>query len=438
MGVTSNTIFDKSKTDRLLNWVKLIGFTGGAQILVQLLGLVSGILVIRLLPPSEYAFYTLANTMLGTMTVLADGGISSGTMAQAGKVWQDKVKLGIVLTTGMDLRRKFAIGSLIIVTPFLIYLLIHHGASWVMSILLLASLIPAFFTALSGTILQLAPKLHQDILPLQRNNVYTNGGRLVLTTMLIFAFPWAFIAIIASGIAQVWSNLDLRKISSKYVDMGQKPDPIIRKEILSFVKRILPGAIYFCVSGQITIWLLSFFGNTNSVAQVGALGRLSMMLGVIGSLMATLVIPRFTRLPNDKKRLIKIFFLIQLGLALLGLFAVGFTYLFPNQILWIIGKDYANLQTELILSIAGACLGLLAGASFNLSVNRGIIVSPLITIPIIAVTIIIGALLINVTSLIGVLQLNIMIAIIEIIMYYIYFIFKISKDFNIGIINNDI
>ncbi|MDI1235364.1 MAG: polysaccharide biosynthesis protein [bacterium] len=429
MGFTSNTIFDKSKFDKLLNWVKLIGFTGGAQVIVQLLGLVSGILVIRLLPPSEYAFYTLANTMLGTMTVLADGGISSGTMAQAGKVWQDKLKLGIVLTTGMDLRKKFAIGSLIIVTPFLIYLLIHHGASWVMSILLLASLIPAFFTALSGTILQLAPKLHQDILPLQRNNVYTNSGRLVLTTLLIFAFPWAFIAIIASGIAQIWSNLNLRKISSKYVDMGQKPDPTIRKEILAFVKRILPGAIYFCVSGQITIWLLSFFGNTNSVAQVGALGRLGMMLGVIGTLMGTLVVPRFSRLPNDKNRLIKIFFLIQLGLALLGVFILGFTYLFPNQILWIIGKDYANLQSELILSIAGSCLGILGGASFSLSVNRGIIVNPLVTIPVIAITIVIGAFLIDATTLLGVLKLNIIIAVIEILMYYMYFIFKVNSDF---------
>ncbi len=425
------TVLQKHKNNpaiiNLFNWIKLVGYTGSAQILVQFLGLVSGILVIRLLPATEYAFYTLANTMLGTMVVLADGGISSGTMAQGGKVWQDKERLGIVLATGLDLRKKFAIASLIIVAPFLIYLLRHHGASWVMSILLLASLIPAFYTALSGTILQLAPKLHQDIKSLQRNNVYLNIGRLFLTTLSIFIFPWAFFAIISSGIAQIWGNLDLRKISLKYVDTNQKPDPVVRKEILSFVKRILPGAIYYCVSGQITIWLISFFGNTNSVAQVGALGRLGMLLGVIGTLMSTLVTPRFARLPNDKNKLTKIFFQIQLGLTLFGCLAVGITYLFPNQILWIIGPEYANLQTELILCIAGGCLGLLGGASFALSVNRGMIMAPILTIPVIIVTIIVGALIIDVSTLMGVLELNLFIGIVEILMYYIYFIYRVRK-----------
>ena len=70
----------------LLRWIKLIFVTGSAQIIVQATGLFCGILVIRLLPVNEYALYTLANTMLGTMTVLADSGISSGVMAQGGKV----------------------------------------------------------------------------------------------------------------------------------------------------------------------------------------------------------------------------------------------------------------------------------------------------------------------------------------------------------------
>lgn len=421
-----------TRYEKIFNWIKLISFTSVLELVVQAIGFFSGILVIRLLPPSEYAFYTLANTLLGTMAVLADGGISSGTMAQAGKVWQDKVKLGIVLATGMDLRKKFAVVSLIIVSPFLIYLLRHHEASWLMSFLLLISIIPTFFTALSGNILQLAPKLHQDIVPLQKNNVLTNAFRLVLTTLLIFIFPWAFIAILASGTSQIWSNIQLRKISSNHADMSQKPDATIRKEILVFVKRILPGAIYFCVSGQITIWIISFFGNTNSVAQVGALGRLGMVVGIFGTLMGTLVTPRFARLPKDRNRLIKIFFQIQLGLFILGIIIVGITYSFPNQILWIIGKDYQNLQMELILSIAGACLGIIGGASFSLSSNRGILVNPLLTIPAIAITIAIGAILIDVRTIQGVLELNIFIAIIEIVMYYLYFIFKVNSEFKKG------
>ncbi len=69
------------KYNTLLYWGKLISITGSAQIIVQAVGFVSGILIIRLLPVQEYAFYTLVNTMLGTVALLVDGGISTGAMA---------------------------------------------------------------------------------------------------------------------------------------------------------------------------------------------------------------------------------------------------------------------------------------------------------------------------------------------------------------------
>lgn len=78
------------KNERVFSWIKLIAVTGSAQVIVQVLGFISGIMIIRMLPTQEYAFYTLANTMLGTMTILADGGIGTGVMAQGGKVWQNR------------------------------------------------------------------------------------------------------------------------------------------------------------------------------------------------------------------------------------------------------------------------------------------------------------------------------------------------------------
>ncbi len=139
---------DNPKYLKLFDWVKLISITGGAQILIQAIGMISGILIIRMLPTNEYALYTLANTMLGTLMMLTDSGISSGVMSQSGKVWEDKERLGIVLATGLNLRRKFALVVIIIMTPFLLYILMTNGASWFTAILLAVSLIPAFTTSL--------------------------------------------------------------------------------------------------------------------------------------------------------------------------------------------------------------------------------------------------------------------------------------------------
>jgi hypothetical protein len=171
MNLFAQKVYKHPSYSKLIGWGKLISITGGAQAIVQASGMLCGILVIRLLPTQEYAWYTLANAMLGTMTLLADSGISTGVMAQGGKVWQDKERLGAVLATGLDIRRKMGVASLIVVTPILIYLLLQHQASWLTTLLIVASLIPAYFTALSDSLLEIVPKLHQDIVALQKNQI---------------------------------------------------------------------------------------------------------------------------------------------------------------------------------------------------------------------------------------------------------------------------
>jgi hypothetical protein len=160
-------------------------------------------------------------------------------------VWQDKQKLGAGLATGLDLRRKFAVISLIVSIPTLCYLLLHHGANWITTVLITASLVPAFYAALSDGLLQIPCKLHQAILPLQRNQVEVGIGRLLLSGLTLFAFTWAFVAIIASGIPRIWGNIQLKKITNGFVDKNAKIDTEARKEIFKIVKRILPMSIYY-------------------------------------------------------------------------------------------------------------------------------------------------------------------------------------------------
>ena len=413
--------------DKVMYWGKAISITGMAQIIVQAVGFACGILVIRLLPTKEYALYTLANTMLGTMTVLTDGGISTGVMAQGGKVWQDREKLGAVLATGLDLRRKFAIGSLIVSTPILLYLLLHNDASWLTATLIVLSLIPAFYAALSDSLLEIVPKLQQSILPLQKNQVTVGVGRLLLSVLTLFIFPWAFVAILASGIPRIYGNIQLRKIAHSFVDNSQQPDPLIRKDILKVVKWVLPGAIYYSLSGQITIWLISVVGNSTSVAQLGAIGRLAMLLSLFSVVFSTLLIPRFARLKEDSI-LLKKRFLSTLGfLVLICLFIIGLFIVFSSQALGLLGHNYSSLNNELILNIIGSCMGLLTGFIFSLSSSRGWVLNPYFYIAISIISIIVGILVFKVSTLSGVLLFNIFVTSVQTAMYLFYILFKIKK-----------
>lgn len=413
---------------KTFEWGRLVTITGLSQILVQAVGFIGGILVIRLLPTHEYALYILANTMVGTMAVLADGGISTGVIAQGGQVWRDREKLGRVLATGLDLRTKFGIVGLLIAVPVMLLLLRSHDASWLVSILIILAIVPAFFSTLSASLLQIAPKLQQDIIPLQKNQVMSNLLRLLFLAATLLFFPFAFIAIVAASLSQIIANIRLKKISIPYADWQQQPDVEIRKQIITFVKRILPGSVYYCLSGQITIWLISIFGSTAAIAQVGALGRLAMLLNLFSIVLNMLVVPRFARLMTKRKVLLDWYLRIQLYLVLFCVLIIALVYVFSQQVLWILGDNYSGLHYELLLSMIGSCLNLLVGINYTLNSSRGWLLHPVIGISLGIAGIVGGLLLLDVSTLRGVLLFNIFTGLVGLFIHPLFGIVKIFRD----------
>ena len=430
MSRTLNKIQQHRHYDKSLNILKLISLVGSTEILLKGIGFISGILIVRLLPIQEYAFYTLANTMLGTLVVLTDGGISNGIMALSGKVWQDPKKLGVILATGLDLRRKFAVVTLLIAIPIVFYLLMLNKASWITAILILLSLIPAFYADLSDSLLEITPKLHQDISSLQKNQLTVGLGRLVLTVFTIFIFPWTFVILLASGLPRIYGNQKLKKINAKFVDTNQKPDPLVRKEILRVVARILPNIIFFAFSGQIVIWILSVFGNANELASIGALGRFSILIGLFTSILSTLFIPRFSRLADHKSKLLKVFIVFQLTLFLFSGFVMLIVFLFPIQMLWILGSSYSGLSSELFLILLSNCIGLIASMTGNLIGSRGHFLNPVLVIIMNLSTVIAAFFIWNLSTLVGILYYSILYQCISLTANYIFSFYKLSLDNN--------
>lgn len=388
---------------KIKHWGKLVAITGSSQMIIQAIGFFSGIIVLRLLSVQEYAFYTLANTMLGTMTVLADGGIAAGAMSQGGKVWKDREKLGTVIVTGLKLRKKFAIFSLMVSTPILIYLLRTHHASWLTVALIVISIFPAFSSAVTDSLLEVVPKLTKDIVSLQKNQLIYNIARLGLLGIGVFIFPWTFVALLSNGFPRIWANFKLRKICEKHADFSQAEDPVERENIVRVVKRVLPSSIYYCVSGQISIWIISIFGTTASLSQLGGLGRLSMLFSVFNILFATLVGPGFARLPDHRGKILKQFFSVQALLLLCSLFIVAGFYFFSDPILWILGKGFKGLKTELLLVGIGGCISMIGASTNQLLSSRGMVVPPVVFIPSIILVQIIMAFFLPLSTVTGVL-----------------------------------
>ena len=69
---------------RALQRARMVGNFAFVQAMVQLVSFASGILLVRWLDQTEYAYFKIANTMQGTINVLADMGISIGLRCSIG------------------------------------------------------------------------------------------------------------------------------------------------------------------------------------------------------------------------------------------------------------------------------------------------------------------------------------------------------------------
>src|SRR4029077_19042619 len=71
---------------RALHRVRVVGNFASVQVAVQMIGFLAGILLVRRLDQHDYAYYTIANAMQGTINLLADIGISIGFILIGGRI----------------------------------------------------------------------------------------------------------------------------------------------------------------------------------------------------------------------------------------------------------------------------------------------------------------------------------------------------------------
>src|SRR3954466_10714670 len=119
-GSISSPILDEASTPlirRALHRARVVGSFAMVQGVVQFIGFLSGILLVRALSQHEYAWFTIANTMQGTINLLADIGISVGLISIGGRVWQDRRRFGELVNTALSLRKKLGAAAIMVVAP---------------------------------------------------------------------------------------------------------------------------------------------------------------------------------------------------------------------------------------------------------------------------------------------------------------------------------
>ena len=323
--------------------------------------LLYGLLCVRMLPVPDYAKFAVLFGYMGSLTVLLDIGIA-GTLAPL--VGEQIDNLPLIANYIASIRR-IALKLYLIVTPVasLIFVLLVQKQHWgwlVVSQMVAILLVIAWFARVSSS--------YGSILILRRDRSYYYRAQIMgsLGSLGLLVIFWLFHSVniyvgILLNVAQVLfiAMLYFRR-ARVLLQVKGTPSPQQEKAIVRLAMPNMPSVIFYAIQGQITLMLITVFGHgTTSVADVGALSRLSQILVLFSQMNPILVEPFFARLQAGRLKRTYVLTLAIVVVASSVFSAIAF--LFPEIFLWVLGPKYKELRIEVGLVILGSAIRYVGG-----------------------------------------------------------------------------
>jgi len=385
---------------RIKQWMLRLAEFGLVQGLVQVLTALTGLLIIRALAKPDYALFAITNTMQGTINMLADLGISIGVRSIGGRVCDDPQRFGQLLNAALTLRRWFATASLGVIIPIAAWMLRHNGASWQLTLGLCAAIVVSVIPQLASSVWSVSLQLHAQYRRIQKIDIANALIRLVSVGTLRLCCLNSFTAALTSLVGNWCQMFWLKKYAICHADISAPPNEGDKVELKKLSAKMLPNGIFYCLQSQITIWLITFFGNANHVAEVGALGRISVLFTIFYSTMNSIVLPRFSRC-QEPRLLLRRYFQILAGCVGVSVCLIVIAAVFSKQFLWLLGPSYAHLRPELLVMVLVTVTGFIAGAMWAINSSRAWVRGAQLYVPATIATQIIVLLLLNVSTVRG-------------------------------------
>jgi len=314
--------------------------------------MVYGLLCVRLLPVADYAKFAVLFGFMGTITLLLDAGVTNTLTPMVGTQVQD---LRLIADCVASIRR-IALKAYLIVAPVagVVFILIVHRQHWpglVVAQMLLVLLVTAWFarvTANYGSTLILL----RDRNYYYRTQIVGSVGSLALLLVSVALHQFNIYVAILLNVAQTMfiGGMNFRRVR-QLLGPGGSALPKLQTAILRLATPNFPSTLFYAFQGQLTLSLIVVFGRTASVANVGALGRLSQIFVIFNQVTVILIEPFFARLAAEK---LKRYYMLAIASGLVfcaGL--TGFAFLFPGVFLWLLGPNYRQLRIETGLVILG-------------------------------------------------------------------------------------
>lgn len=333
--------------------VGLIASYASLSLLSRVVQMITAFLVVRSLGKTEYAWYSLANNLVGALVIFTVTGIGTGLMPIAGEVAHDPVKLGAVLASTRRFRAALLFFGSLIGLPIFIHLLLSSGCPPLSIALLVGSAVVSLMVSINSQMISTPLSLARRYNIPQWENILTSALRLVCIVSLVFSgFADAVTVMIITVLAPIpavcgWMLPKARE----HVAFGQQADPAATRRLKKFFIIGLPANITHLFEAQVALFIVGWLGNIDKVADLGAICRVALILQIPLAVASGVMLPRMSTEKN-MQRLWKMWTGSSLLSVIIGVTIVACGWLLRHQLLFLLGPAYAGLENELVLYLA--------------------------------------------------------------------------------------
>lgn len=348
----------------------LIGFAG-VQLLVQILTGVVGFVIVRTLSRSDYGIYSLCAAVLTGCGVIAHSGFASVILSRGAQVRDDRRRLSDLMTSAFAYRTKVTMRLSVVAAAVQTLLLSRFNVDPLQNSLL------ALSTAVT-LLLSARVAVSNELFLLEFHRKWVQGVGLLGASVRLISQSLLGVLQASTALStiliQLASVIAARRVQgrlfARHLDI---PEGVESEHDAARIRRsfleLLPGNALFVFQGQVVLFLLATLGHGGVVADLGAVTRYTMLFGVVGGTVSGVLAPMLARKSPDE--VLRFYALTCVGVTAWGGLATAAVFAFSRPMTFLLGQQYASLETTLRISFAAAALWAVAEVMSSLNQARG-------------------------------------------------------------------
>lgn len=336
------------------------------QSIAQIISIISGLIIVRLLDYDNYAIYAFAGALIGASGTSIDLGTGAAVLTFVPKQDSEQGRRRF-LRAAEDMRRWFFFGTAL--CAIVIFVAARpEKASTGSAVVVLGLILAVMYMQARAVLFRSYLSAERRLTVINRADPFAALLRLGIVAALFIGVGNANASgplvawLLAAAVQALWLGSQCPRKSGPH-------DVETRRNIVKFMVPLLPGHAYFVLQSVLPMFSLSLLGLTHDIAELGALSRLGVVTAFFTPVIVNIVQPYLARSPSGT-------FASRSAMTLAAVLSVGAFLvisgaLLPHLWLLVLGEKYAHLTEFVALALLVPAINLLSGAVYRAILASG-------------------------------------------------------------------